>query len=88
MHLLYAGEKVRPEYIEPTADVNEVETADEYDIVPLKALVRMKLNAFCRNDQVHLLDILELGIIDATWLPSLATLHAERLQQLMDDPDG
>ena len=88
VHLLYAGEKVRPEYIEPTADVNEVETADEYNIVPLKALVRMKLNSFRRKDQVHLLDMLGLGIIDATWLPSLATLHAERLQQLIDDPDG
>jgi hypothetical protein len=88
VHLLYAGEKVRPEYIEPTADVNEVETADEYNIVPLKALVRMKLNSFRRKDQVYLLDMLGLGIIDATWLPSLATLHAERLQQLIDDPDG
>ena len=88
VHLLYAGEKVRPEYIEPTADVNEVEPADEYDIVPLKALVRMKLNSFRDKDRMHLRDMLELGIIDATWLLSLATRHAERLQQLIDDPDG
>lgn len=88
VHLLYAGEKVRPDYVEPTADVDEVESADEYDIVPIKALVRMKLNSFRRKDQVHLLDMLELGIVDATWLADLAPLQAERLQQLIDDPDG
>lgn len=88
VHLLYAGEKVRPEYIEPTADVNEVEGADEYDIVPLNALVRMELTAFRRIERVNLRDMLDLGIIDTTWLPSLTAQHAERLQQLIDDPDG
>ncbi len=88
VHLLYANEKVRPEYIEPTADVAETETADNFEIVPLLALVRMKLNSFRRKDQVHLLDMLSLGILDETWLPRLAVLHADRLQQLIDDPDG
>jgi hypothetical protein len=29
-----------------------------------------------------------LGLIDASWLPSLVPEHATRLQQLLDDPDG
>ena len=88
VHLLYAGEKVRPEYVAPSADVSEVERADEYDVLTLSALVRMKLNSFRRKDQVHLLDLLDTGLIDATWLPSLLPEHAERLQQLIDDPQG
>jgi len=88
VHLLYAGEKVRPEYAAPSADVSEVVQADEYDVLTLEALVRMKLNSFGRKDQVHLLDLLEIGLIDATWLPSLLPEHADRLQQLIDDPQG
>ncbi len=48
----------------------------------------MKLNAFRRKDQVHLLDMISLGMIDASWLPRLPKQFQERLQQLLDDPDG
>jgi len=88
IHLLFAGEKVRDTYPLPTADVTESVPADDYAIVTLEALVRMKLNSFRRKDQTHLLDMLSLGLIDASWLPRLVSEHAARLQQLIDDPDG
>ncbi|MFM9959923.1 MAG: hypothetical protein ACKV2Q_01715 [Planctomycetaceae bacterium] len=65
-----------------------VRNTQDVDIVALDALVRMKLNSFRRKDQVHLLDLLDLGLIDSTWLPSLLPEHAARLQQLIDDPNG
>lgn len=88
IHLLFAGEKVRASYPLPTSDVTESVTADDYAIVTLEALVRMKLNSFRRKDQTHLLDLLSLGLIDASWLPLLVPEHAARLQQLIDDPEG
>lgn len=88
VHLLYAGEKVRPEYAVPTADVTEVEPADDYDVVTLLALLTMKLNSFRRKDQVHLLDLLSVGLIDANWRSKLPPPLAQRLQQLIDDPEG
>jgi len=88
VRFLYAGEKLKPEYVTPSADVTETEAAEGYDVLSLKALVRMKLNSFRRKDQVHMLDMLEVGLIDSTWLASLPAQHAERLQQLIDDPDG
>ena len=88
VHLLYAAEKVRPEYVLPSADVTEIDSADDYDVVSLPALLKMKLNSFRRKDQVHLLDMLSVGLIDATWLDKLPPEHAERLQQLIDDPEG
>jgi hypothetical protein len=88
VRLLYAAEKVRPEYAEPTADVDKVEPAEGFDVVPLEALVRMKLNSFRRKDQVHLQDMLNVGLIDATWTVRLLPQQAERLQQLIDDPHG
>jgi len=61
VHLLYAGEKVRPGYATPSAEVTESESAEDYDVLTLQALVRMKLNSFRRTDQVHLMDMLEVG---------------------------
>jgi hypothetical protein len=88
IHLLFASEKVRESYPLPTADVTECVPADDYAVVTLEALVRMKLNSFRRKDQTHLLDMLSLGLIDASWLPRLVPEHAARLQQLIDDPEG
>ena len=88
VHLLFAGEKVRESYPLPTADVNERERADDYQVVALDALVRMKLNSFRRKDQVHLQDLIDLGLVDASWLPKCIPEHAARLQELLDDPDG
>ncbi len=88
VHLLYATEKVRSEYVVPSADVTEVESAGDYDVVNLPALLRMKLNSYRLKDKVHVLDMLSVGLIDASWLPLLPSVHAERLQQLIDNPDG
>ncbi|MFM8378448.1 MAG: hypothetical protein ACKOB1_03875 [Planctomycetia bacterium] len=88
VHLLFAGEKVRESYPLPTADVTEREQADDYHVVALEALVRMKLNSFRRKDQVHLQDMISLGLVDASWLDRCIPEHAIRLRQLLDDPDG
>ena len=88
VHLLYAGEKVRPQYATPSAEVTEIEHAEDYDILKLEALVQMKLNSFRDKDRTHLRDFISIGLVDATWLTKLLPQHAERLQQLIDDPDG
>jgi hypothetical protein len=88
VHLLYAGEKVRPDDISPSAIIGEVDHADDYDVLTLNALVRMKLTSFRDKDRMHLRDLLDMGLIDAAWLSSLLPEHAARLQQLIDDPDG
>jgi hypothetical protein len=88
IHLLYAGEKVRPAYVAPSADVTESVPAEEYDVLSLEALVRMKLNSFRDKDRMHLRDMLSVGLIDRTLLPQLHPEHAAKLQQLIDDPDG
>lgn len=88
VHILFAGEKVRPTYVAPSADVSDSERADEYQVLSLEALVRMKLNSFRDKDRTHLRDLLDVGLIDATWLSRLVPEHAARLQQLIDDPNG
>jgi hypothetical protein len=88
IHLLYAGEKVRPEDEHPLPEINESERAVEFQVANLEALVRMKLTSYRRKDQVHLLDLIGVGLLDATWPARLPPSLGARLQQLLDDPNG
>ncbi len=88
VHILYANEKVRAEYITPSADVTEIFESDDYDVLDLEPLVRMMLESFRTEDKVLLSDMLSIALMDKSWIDRLLPLHAERLQQLIDDPDG
>ena len=84
VHIIYAGEKVRPEHPLPAPDVNESQAGPEYIVVTLDALVQMKLTAFRLKDRVHLLDLLEVGLINETWCERLPSELAERLRELLE----
>ena len=88
VHLLYANEKVKPDYISPSADVYESVEADDYAVIRLEALLKMKLNSYRDKDRTHVRDMISVGLIDASWLLRLAPEHADRLKELLDDPDG
>lgn len=55
VHVLFAGEKVREEFLLPTPDVIESEPGGSFRVLSLQALVRMKLTSNRRKDQVHIL---------------------------------
>jgi len=88
VHVVFAGEKVRPEYAAPAPEVSEAEPPAPFRVLALDALVRMKLTSFRRKDQVHLQDLLGVGLIDPSWCPRLPTELATRLQHLIDTPEG
>jgi len=87
VHVVIAGEKVRPEYETPAPDVTEFEKPSNFRVLTLDALVRMKLTSFRRKDQVHLQDMLEIGLIDQAWVSRLSPALGARLQQLIDTPE-
>jgi hypothetical protein len=88
VHVIFAGEKVREEYPEPVPSIDEYELFDDSKTLPLEPLVRMKLTSFRRKDQVHLLDMISIGLIDATWPDRFPAELRSRLQELLDNPDG
>jgi hypothetical protein len=90
VHVLAAGVKVRKEYDLPAADVDESDSAPDgrYRHVNLDALVRMKLTSFRRKDQVHIQDLIDVGLVDESWLTRVHPVLAPRLKQILDDPDG
>ncbi len=88
VHIIFAGEKVRPEYPAAAPDVSESEATASFRILALESLVRMKLTSFRDKDRMHLRDLLDVGLIDGSWLPRLPQEFRARLQQLIDTPDG
>ncbi len=88
VHLVFAGERVRPEYPLPAPDVAESETSASFRLLSLGALVRMKLTSFRDKDRTHLRDLIEVGLIDATWPARLPAELAGRLQEILDHPEG
>ena len=84
IHVIFAGEKVRPEHLFAAPDLTEVESGPEFTVATLDALVRMKLNAFRLKDKLHLLDLLDVGLIDEAWRNRLPPELAVRLQEVIE----
>ncbi len=87
VRIVFAQEKIRPEYASAAPDVTDSASGGDFRVLSLEALVTMKLTSFRRKDQVHLLDMLEVGLIDAAWQDRLPRELADRLQHLIDTPD-
>jgi hypothetical protein len=88
IHLLYAGEKVRRHDDYNLTEIDESERAVEFQVVNLEALLLMKLASYRLKDRVHILDMIGVGLIDATWPARFPPLLGDRLQRLLDDPNG
>ena len=89
VHLIFSGEKVSPESLEPSPDVAEIDAShSDFRLLDLGALVTMKLTSYRRKDQVHLLDMMEIGMLDERMLGQVPVSLRERLQALLDDPEG
>ena len=88
VHVLFAGERVRPDDLLPAPDVDESERVDSFHVLSLEALVRVKLNVNRDKDRTHLRDMIDVGLIDASWPARYPPELAARLQSLLDDPQG
>jgi hypothetical protein len=88
VHILRAGQKVKESYATPTPQIEQSIMIDGKRIVDLQELVGMKLNSYRRKDQTHLQDMIGVGLIDASWPARFEPSLGERLQTLLDDPDG
>jgi hypothetical protein len=88
VHLLYAGERVQSDYPVPSPDLTESAPGDDFRVVTLEALVRMKLVSYRLKDQVHLQDMVRVGLIDGSWLQKFPPPLDERLRAILANPDG
>src|SRR5688572_19268992 len=59
VHVVFAAEKVRPEYPAAAPDISESESTQTFRLLTLEALVRMKLTSFRDKDRTHLRDLID-----------------------------
>ena len=79
---------MRPEYVDASPLPSQSQNLEGMQIVEMERLVSMKLNSYRRKDQVHLLDLIGVGLVDEAWPARFSQVLSERLQELLDDPDG
>ena len=85
VHLVWAGEKVRPEYEAASPSVDQRQTIAGIDAVSLPGLVLMKLMANRDQDRVHLRDMIDAGLVGREILGGLPPSLAERLEALLSE---
>ena len=82
IHLIMAGERVRPDYPEPTPEIGTGEMIMGARITSIDHLLTMKLTSFRLKDQVHVQDLDGAGLITKSMEDALSPLLQERLAQV------
>src|SRR4029077_5725432 len=86
VHLIWAGEKVRPENVLPAPAIHERQGLEAgKQVVELPGLVRMKLEANRDQDRVHLRDMIDVGLVQRDLLAELPPELATRLDALLSE---
>jgi hypothetical protein len=70
----------------PTLD--NIDIVKGVPIVSLSVLVEFLLLRFNLNDKVDLRDLIDVGLIDQSWPNKFPLELGQRLQQILDTPDG
>jgi hypothetical protein len=85
VHLLFANEQIRPGDPVPAPDVEHAQPGVQgFRVLPLLELVKMKLLSFRLRDQTHLVDLLSIGLLDATIKTSLPAELRTRFQEVFE----
>lgn len=87
IHVLWAGELVKPDSPEPSPDVTAAEDAGDFQLISLPALVRMKLTSFRDKDRMHLRDLIDVGLVDESSCSAMPPTLAARLRNLLENPE-
>jgi hypothetical protein len=89
IHLVWADERVQPSYLLPAPSVEEAVLDPEgFHVLDLAALVRMKLTSLRDIDRVHIADMLDVGLVDASVRRQLTEPLRERLREIESAMDS
>ena len=88
IHLLFVGEKTRPDQHLPAPEITTVDAAESIPVIALESLVILKLMSNRDKGRMHLRDLLGVGLINASWLEKVPPSLSDRLQHILDTPEG
>lgn len=83
VHLLFAGERVRPTDLEPVPGFSEPPIEEAGILVTsVASIVRMKLISFRQRDKTHIIDMDSVGLITSEIEADLPEALRDRLRQV------
>jgi hypothetical protein len=89
VHVIFANEKVRPEYEFPAPDVaSSVIKSNNMRVLALEDLVRMKLTSHRLKDRVHIQDLAFVELIDSKMVGRMDGELGARLQSILNNPES
>jgi hypothetical protein len=85
VHLVWAGERVRPDYVLPSPTIEATQQlSGGQQVVSVRDLAIMKLLANRDHDRAHLHDMIEVGLFGREMLDGLPDQLADRLRPILD----
>lgn len=85
--LYIAREKLQPDFDCEVPDIDKADSSGPYVVLDLESLVRTNLAMYTFTDRVGVLDLINVGLVDESWLQRFTGETAARLKRLLDDPD-
>ncbi len=81
VHMIFSGEKFREEYPETVPELAAFRSLQGVRLVPAEDLIRMKLTSYRVQDETHVKDLDEAGVITPEIESQLSSLQQDRLRQ-------
>ena len=88
VHIVFASERLRADSLTSAPSVDESEEHNGYRVLRLDSLARLMLSNRSAEDGMLLRDLIDAGLVDASWLDRLPGELALRLKELLDTPEG
>lgn len=74
--------------LNPSVTDSDASDDDRYILLRLDPLLEMLLSVFRTEDKMLTRDLIDVGLVDESWLTRVHPVLAPRLKQILDDPDG
>lgn len=87
VHVVFAGERIRPDAPVGNEDVDDSEDAGGFRLISLSGLIRMKLAAWRDKDRMHLRDLQSVGLLEKGAIPGLSPMLQQRLDFILENPE-
>lgn len=71
-----------------TPSIQDRQMLGSFWVLTLEALVRTNLARYRTLDRLRLRDLIDVGLVDSSWISRLPADLARRLQQILDTPEG
>lgn len=87
VHLVWADERVRESDPLAAPGVDQCTVLDDKRVINLECLLEMKLTAHRLHDRVHIIDMINVGLVGPAMADGLPKVLAERLAALFEQAE-